>query len=1040
MNTDRWGRLQELFHAALKQPAFLRPEFLAAACADDPELRCEVESLLAHEGRADELLESSVWETDPTATGNQTPEPLSVGACIAQYRITGKLGSGGMGTVFRATDDRLQREVALKVFPAAFTCDAQWMSRFQYEARVLASLNHPHIAAIHGLEEWGDQRAIAMELVEGSTLAKRMENGPLPETESFAIARQVAEALQYSHAHGIIHCDLKPANIMVDGQGQVKLLDFGIARRFRRAEADFDTPGNDGTMAGAVAGTIGYMSPEQLRGLPVDHRTDFFALGVLAYEMLTGNRPFFGETRIALAEAILHAPPRDFDDSPVAGKTKSLIRKLLEKEPSDRHSSAAEILEELKELEIERTPAHWPKYRWMGICAAVLLVACVAGWLGLARSHERWARETAMPEIAGLLEAGEYVKAAALTQEARAVLPTDPTLAKLWLRATGEVLIASEPAGAEVEARPYSGGRNAWKPVGKTPLEGLRMPRHPYVWRIRKPGFAEVMFIGEPVGLPVPGYSSRFTLPIKLVPLGQVPPDVVPVPAGRTGLAYPLGTARVARVANFLIGRHEVTNREYKRFVDAGGYRERSFWNQALERDGRTVAWEEAVAGFRDATGYPGPSTWVRGDFPKGQENHPVSGVSWYEAEAYSKFVGMQLPTAYHWTLASQSGQFTAVITPGGNFAGDGTQAVGSDTALSGYGTADMAGNVKEWCSNEAPDGRRLILGGGFGEPNYMFHHTDAKSPWDRPANAGFRTAKLDALPDAIAASKIEVTQRDYWMATPVSDDVFKAYSTLYGYDKGETNPHVQQLANNKGWSHEKITIDAAYGQERFAVHLYLPRDVTSPFQTVVYFPGAGSFLQDKLDLSGLEETRGFLVNSGRALAFPIYKGMYERRDGMIPGRNPPAFQRDHQIAWVKDLGRLLDYLETRREIDSSKIGYFGDSLGGVEGAILPAIERRIKAGILSCAGLQLTVRYQPEADPFNFVKHVKIPVLMLNGRYDASFPVESSQRPLFQFLGTAAEDKKHVIYEAGHDNLPRTAVVRESLNWLDKYLGPVRR
>ncbi len=1036
MNPQRWAQIQDLFHDALQLPSDQRPEFLAAACNDDPELRREVVSLLAHEGRAEELLEAPVWGTGPAVEESQSLEPLSVGAWIAQYRITGKLGSGGMGDVFRATDHRLGREVALKVLPAAFTYDAQWMSRFEYEARLLASLNHPHIAAIYGLEESGDLRAIAMELVDGSTLAKRMESGPLAETESLLIARQIAEALQYAHANGIIHCDLKPANIMVTGEGQAKLLDFGIAKRFRRAESEIDPLGIDG----AMAGTIGYMSPEQLRGLPVDHRTDLFAFGVLLYEMLTGQRPFDRGTRMEVAEAILHAPPRDFGDRPVAGKIQSMVRKLLEKEPSDRYSSAAEVIEELRELEIQRAPARMSKKAWMGICAVGLLIVVVAGWFGLARSRERWARETAMPEIYGLLEAGEYAKAAALTQEARAVLPTDPTLATLWLRATGEVSIASEPAGAEVEARLYSSDPNAWKVVGKTPLEKVRMPREAYVWRILKPGFTAVTFIGEPVGPLPPGFRSSFKLSYKLAPVGQVPPEMVAVPGGTTGLAYPLGTARVAPVADFLMDRHEVTNREYKRFLDAGGYRERGFWKQAFERAGRPVGWEEAVAGFRDASGKLGPSTWVGGDFPKGQEDYPVSGVSWYEAAAYAEFVGKQLPTAYHWTRASQSAGFAAMITTGSNFAGEGPQPVGSATSESGFGTTDMAGNVKEWCWNEVSDGRRLILGGGFGEPSYMFYHTDGKSPWDRQANFGFRCAKVDDPPGAIAAAKVETTQRDYWKATPVSDDVFKAYSELYAYDKGPTNPEVQQVANSEGWSREKIIIDAAYGNERFAAHLYLPKNVRPPFQTVVYFPGAGSFMDAKFDVPGLEQTRGFIVTSGRALVFPIYKGMYERRDGMIPGRNPPAFQRDHQIAWVKDLGRVLDYLETRKEIDSSKIGYFGDSLGGVEGAILPTLEKRIKAEILFSGGLNLTVRYLPEADPINFVRHVRIPALMLNGRYDAAFPVESSQLPLFQFLGTPGKDKKHVIYEGGHGNLPRKAVVRESLDWLDKYLGPVSR
>lgn len=1038
MNTNRWEHLQELFHQALKLPEAQRDEFLAASCAGDPDLRREVESLLAHQGRADELLETPVLAIDPAADTDPPPEPLAVGDSIAQYRITGKLGSGGMGDVFRATDTKLQRDVALKVLPPAFTRDAQWMSRFEHEARLLASLNHPHIAAIHGLEESAGQRAIVMELVEGSTLAQRLENGPLHEADALSIVRQIAEALHDSHARGIIHCDLKPANIMVNGQGQVKLLDFGIARRFRLPAAGIAKPAPDGPMEGAVAGTIGYMSPEQLRGLPVDHRTDFFALGVLAYEMLTGNRPFAASTRVALAEAILHSPPRPFGAGPVTGKTQCLIHKLLQKEPVDRHASAAEILAELQTLAPGQTSAS--RHGWIAICATALLVVAVAGWFAYARSQERWVRETAMAQITTWLDAGDYAKAATLTQRARAVLPADPNLEKLWLRTTGELSIASEPVGATVEARPYSAGPNAWTAIGTTPLTAVRLPRDIYVWRIRKSGFADVTFLGEPFGPPLPGYLLPSKLQVKLVPASQVPLAMVPVPAGGAGLAYPLGTARLARVPSFLIDRHEVTNQEYKRFVDAGGYREPRFWNQPFERDGRTLHWQQAVAAFRDATGNPGPATWVAGTFPKGQEHHPVSGVSWYEANAYASFAGKQLPTAYHWTLASQSSRYTAIIAQGSNFARHHTQPVGNLSAFSGYGTTDMAGNVKEWCANETSGGKRLILGGGFGEPHYMFHHTDARSPWDRSPNVGFRTARLDPPHDPITTAKVEATQRDYWNETPVSDSVFHAFSRLYDYDTGDTHPNVEQSASNEAWSYHKITLDAAYGHERFAFHLYLPRNTTPPFQTVLYFPGAGSFLQDQLDLPAFEETRGFLIKSGRALAFPIYKGLYERRDGLIPGRNPPAFQRDHQIAWAKDLRRVLDYLETRNDIDSSKIGYFGDSLGAVEGAILPAIEKRIKAAILFCGGLQLTIRYQPEADPFQFARHVTIPVLMLNGRYDASFPLESSQRPLFRFLGTPASDKKHLIFEAGHDNLPRSAVVNESLHWLDRYLGPVRR
>jgi dienelactone hydrolase len=190
--------------------------------------------------------------------------------------------------------------------------------------------------------------------------------------------------------------------------------------------------------------------------------------------------------------------------------------------------------------------------------------------------------------------------------------------------------------------------------------------------------------------------------------------------------------------------------------------------------------------------------------------------------------------------------------------------------------------------------------------------------------------------------------------------------------------------------------------------------------------------------LSSCEDANDFLLKSGRALVVPIYKGMYERRDGMEPGRKPPAFFRDHVIAWSKDLGRTLDYLETRKDIDNTKVAYFGVSVGATEGGLLPAIEKRIKVAILSSGGLP-PKHDLPEVDPLNFVSHVKIPVLMLSGRYDDEWPLESSQLPLFRFLGTPSSDKRQVIYEGGHCVFPRPAAVRECLDWLDKYLGPVR-
>jgi serine/threonine protein kinase/formylglycine-generating enzyme required for sulfatase activity/dienelactone hydrolase len=980
-----------------------------------------------------------------------------------KYRIVEEIGRGGMGVVYRAHDAALARDVAIKVLPPEFASDPERLRRFEQEAQAAGQLNHPNILVVYDVGSYEGAPYLITELLEGESLRQSLAGGELPMREAIDYGVQVARGLAVAHEKGIIHRDIKPENVFITRGGFVKILDFGLAKlqstpwrpeaaaqAAAAAAADISV-----TEAGAIIGTVPYMSPEQVQGQPLDARTDLFSLGAVLYEMVTRERPFTGSSSLAVAEAILHAPPGDFSGSPAPAKLKAIIRKLLEKDPANRYGSAAEVIRELEALELSLAPARpvrLSREAWLAVGAAAVLAGVLGVWLWHRSSRERWALQTAAPEITRLIDAGEYVKAAALTQEARAALRKDPTLEKLWMRATGEVSITSVPPDAVVSIRPYRGDPNAWKTLGKTPLQKLRLPREAYVWRLAEPGFASASFILEPLGPPPPGFPSypnvnmtfltapNIIMALKLRPEGSVPPEMVVVPGGTIGLGYPLAQAPAAQVDDFLIDRHEVTNEEYKKFVDVGGYQKREFWKPPFMRGGRTVPSEEAVALFRDATGRPGPATWEAGDYPKGREKYPVAGVSWYEAAAYAEFAGKSLPTAYHWTRASQALAYTSLIASGSNFGPEGTRPVGSEGALSGFGTTDMAGNVKEWCLNEARDGKRLILGGGFGEPNYMFNHTDVQSPWERQANFGFRCVKLDSPPTAAAAAHIEVTTRDYRKEKPVADDVFKAYTALYAYDQGELNVQVEATASMESSSLEKVTFDAAYGRERVTAYLCLPKNASPPFQTVVYFPGAFAFLDDKLDLSGVEDNRGFLLKSGRALIFPIYKGMYERRDGFVAATSPPAFRRDHMIAWAKDLGRSLDYLETRKDIDGTKVAYFGDSMGGTLGALLPAVEKRIKAAILSSGGLQLAIQYLPEADPFNFVTHVTIPVLMLSGRYDASFPLESSQNPLFQFLGTPDKDKKHLIYEGGHGAFPRPDAVRECLDWLDKYLGPVRR
>jgi len=226
---------------------------------------------------------------------------IATGTKLGPYEITGAIGAGGMGEVYRAHDLKLGRDVAIKVLPEAFARDAERMARFQREAKVLASLDHPNIASIYGLEDSGGTRALVMQLVEGPTLADRIKAGPIPIDEAVRIARQIADALEYAHERGIIHRDLKPANVKVSNDDVVKVLDFGLAKALESDPSSIDistspTISRMATQAGVLLGTAAYMSPEQAKAKSVDRRADIWAFGCVLYEMLTGKVAFPGES------------------------------------------------------------------------------------------------------------------------------------------------------------------------------------------------------------------------------------------------------------------------------------------------------------------------------------------------------------------------------------------------------------------------------------------------------------------------------------------------------------------------------------------------------------------------------------------------------------------------------------------------------------------------------------------------------------------------------------------------------------------------
>jgi predicted ATPase/serine/threonine protein kinase len=362
MDAERWKRVDELLHSVLAVPSDRRDEFLRQECAGDAELEQEVRSLLDSHRNLGGFLErpaisvaaQTVAKTELREAGDSV-----LGQTISHYRVLGKLGSGGMGVVYEAEDMRLGRRVALKFLPGRLAHDERTLHRFEREARVASSLNHPNICTIYEVEEYDHQPVIVMELLEGKSLKERIREGPISTDELLDFGIQASDALEAAHAKGIIHRDIKPGNIFIIGQVRVKILDFGLAK-VRPAEDQSEEESL--TMAGVIPGTTSYMSPEQVRGEEIDARSDLFSLGVVLYEMATGQRPFVGKNRVVLMNAILNARPAAASslNRSLPAALDTILARLLEKDREKRFQHAAEICSDLKRLKRETGKAPMP--------------------------------------------------------------------------------------------------------------------------------------------------------------------------------------------------------------------------------------------------------------------------------------------------------------------------------------------------------------------------------------------------------------------------------------------------------------------------------------------------------------------------------------------------------------------------------------------------------------------------------------------------------------------------------------------------------
>jgi formylglycine-generating enzyme required for sulfatase activity/DNA-binding winged helix-turn-helix (wHTH) protein len=690
-----------------------------------------------------------------------------------------------------------------------------------------------------------------------------------------------------------------------------------------------------------------------------------------------------------------------------------------------------------------RSGLDWEASRLPAIVAALMLMAAAAGfWLWKVHADRNRAR-AAVARVEELAAAGKYLEGYELALQVLDRLPAESRVISLITELSDDLSVTTRPSGAEVFLRRLGSARE--ESAGVTPIEHRRIPRGEYILSIRKTGYAVFertlsSALDRVIVLNKKPWEIRIEQDLR--ERSKVPRDMAFVPGGEYRLrANSRPTNGSVKIGDFFIDKYEASNRDFKAFIDAGGYRNREFWDRA--------AFDRS--GFKDTTGLAGPRGWIGGTFPAGQEQYPVTGISWPEARAYCRFRGKDLPTLFQWEKAARPPVWPAfgVVSPWGLLDGkDVGMRVNVESpapapvdsfpfGMSPFGVYNMAGNISEWIQNRFDDGY-TVAGGGWNEPLYRFLYYGPRPLLYSSDNLGCRCS-VSASPEAAGEEAMPFSSNAEVPHYPISTEKeFRASAARYAYEPRPLNIAVIGVAETASWHREEVAFDGQGGQ-RAKAYLYLPKSAAPPYQTIHYL--SGNAWWQGIPVTEVVEGRGArlapYLRSGRAIFLVVLEGFAGRETGKYANLEIGSAEWGPAVVnWVIDMRRGVDYLATRSDIDARRIAFWNDSTNQV-GTMLAAVEERYSSVIFIGGGAHPLLNHLPtEINPLHFAPHIRPPKLMLNGIYDDMKPQRTSVEPFFQLL---REPKKRLNFDGGH--MPTPAVAVPIINpFLDETLGPVKR